>query len=164
MSEQQHEYFVKASPPYTEERPSSLWRRLGEEWEYLSLMDWEWHNVKDTTVKTPPATEVLCSVTAERATELEADRQVFVRYWARYTNEQYWREGQSPTTVVRRRRSPEGKLDEVFRRNGSWGPTDAIFEFFDPRPSNPPYLVEITADDAEALLQELRGVTGATDL
>ncbi|MBT2384049.1 hypothetical protein [Streptomyces sp. ISL-11] len=159
-----YEYFVKAAPPYTEERPSSLWRRSGEQWEYLSLFDWEWHNVKDTTVGTPPAADSLYPVTAGRAAELEADRQPFVRYWALFVDEEDWRAGEPPTTVVRRRRSPEDRMDESFQEGDVWGPTNAVFESRDLRTSNPPYLKELGADEAEALLQELFGLTGITEL
>ncbi|PSJ28771.1 hypothetical protein B7P34_10800 [Streptosporangium nondiastaticum] len=164
MSEQ-YEYFVKAAPPYTEDRPSSLWRRVGDDWEYLSLFDWTWHSVQETVSKRVPQAQVLFPVTVERAAQLESDRQVLVRYWALYVDEQDFREGESPTTVVRRRRSPERGLDESYRGSkGFWGPTQAIEESRDLRTSNPPYLVELTADDAEALLQELFGVTGVTEL
>ncbi|GGY05333.1 hypothetical protein [Streptomyces hiroshimensis] len=163
MSEQ-YAYFVKAAAPYTEERPSSLWRRLGEEWEYLSLLDWQWHDVKDTTVKTAPDTGDMYPVTAERAAALEADRQVWVRYWALYVDEEDWKDGEQPTTVVRRRRSPERRVDESFQAGEVWGPTNAVFESRDLRTSNPPYLKELSADEAEELLQELFGLTGVTEL
>ncbi|WP_120754785.1 hypothetical protein [Streptomyces klenkii] len=167
MSEN-YEYFVEAAPTvddqYTVERPSSMWRSAGEQWEYLSLIDWSWHNVKDTNVKYAPAREALHPVTAERAAELVGDRQGWVRYWAYHTNERTWRAGNGPTTVVRRRRSPEDLLDETFMRNDVWERDSAVFEFFDARASNPPHLIEISPDEAEQLLQELRGVTGATEL
>ncbi|MFF7726032.1 hypothetical protein [Streptomyces sp. NPDC008001] len=163
MSEN-YEYFVKAAPPYTEERPSSLWRRRGEEWEFLSLHDWQWHGLEESTVRSAPEADELYPVTAERAAALEADRQVWLRYWAHYVDEEDWREGESPTTVVRRRRSPEGVLDESYRSKGFWGPTEAVRNAADLRTSNPPHLVELSADGAEELLQELFGVTGATEL
>ncbi|MBF6049036.1 hypothetical protein GO001_28210 [Streptomyces sp. NRRL B-1677] len=163
----QYEYFVEAVPTvddlYTVERPSSLWRRLGDQWEYLSLVEWEWQNVKDTGVL--PALESLTPVAAERAVVLEADRQGWVRYWARYVDEQDWREGEAPTTVVRRRSSPEDMLDESYRGSkGFWGPTEAILDFYDARKSNPPHLIELSVDEAESLLQEMFGVTGVTEL
>ncbi|MEV6668686.1 hypothetical protein [Streptomyces sp. NPDC051162] len=160
----QYEYFAEVSKGYTLERPDGLWRRSGAEWEYLSLLDWQWHNVKDTNVNYPPVAEKLHAVTAERAAALEADRQGWVRYWARYTDEEDWRTGEPPTTVVRRRPSPERVYDEAFKMDDSWGPTATVLDFFDARKSDPPHLVEISRDDAEQLLQELRGVTGATDL
>ncbi|CAM5484913.1 hypothetical protein [Streptomyces abikoensis] len=165
---EKYEHFVAAPPTvddlYTAERPSSMWRRQGEQWEYFSLVEWEWQDVKDTGVL-PPALETLIPVTADRAGALEADRQGWVRYWARYVDEQDWREGEAPTTVVRRRRSPESVLDESYRGSkGYWGPTEAILDFFDARKSNPPHLVELSADEAESLLQEMFGVTGVTEL
>ncbi|MGK5548223.1 hypothetical protein ACSNOH_26365 [Streptomyces sp. URMC 127] len=163
MSEQ-YEYFVKVVAPDTEEHPSSLWRRQGEEWGYFSLLDWEWHKVFETTVRTLPDMETLRPVTPERAAELEGDRQSFVRYWALYADEEDWREGESPTTLVRRRRSPERLLDESFQEGDVWGPTNAVFESRDLRTSNPPYLQELTSDEAEALAQELFGLTGVTEL
>ncbi|MBB5121365.1 hypothetical protein AF335_13495 [Streptomyces eurocidicus] len=159
-----YEYFVKAAPPYTEERPSGLWRRLAGRWEYLSLLDWEWHAVSAEGVTAPPAAEVLYPVPAERAAALEADRQGWVRYWAYYFDEAEWRDGEEPTTVVRRRRSPERIYDETFMRTNEWQPDSVVYEFFHPRGSNPPHLVEIGVDEAERLLQEIRGVTGATEL
>ncbi|MEV4440681.1 hypothetical protein AB0K09_16970 [Streptomyces sp. NPDC049577] len=163
MSDQTYTYFVEVPEGYTPERPDGLWRRAGDEWQYLSLLDWQWHRVENAA-EFLPAQDVLQPVTAERAAELQADRQLWVRYWARYTDEAAWRDGERPTTVVRRRRSPERIYDEAFKIRNVWGPTPAVFEFFDPRPSNPPHLVEISADEAEQLLQELRGVTGATEL
>ncbi|GAA0350722.1 hypothetical protein [Streptomyces blastmyceticus] len=160
MSDQgNYEYFVKAAPPYTQERPSNLWRRSGDDWEFLSLLDWGWH-----TTNRPPMPGVLFPVTAERAAALEADRQGWVRYWAFYPSERRWRAGQGPTTVVRRRRSPERIYDETFMRDNVWEPDSAIFEFFDARQTNPPHLEEITPEGAERLLQELFGVMGATEL
>ncbi|WKU45698.1 hypothetical protein Q3V23_17470 [Streptomyces sp. VNUA116] len=167
MSEN-YEYFVEAVPTvddlYSVDRPSSMWRRLGDQWEYLSLIDWHWHNVKDTNVKYPPVREALRPISVERAAELESDRQGWVRYWAYHTSERAWRAGNGPTTVVRRRNSPEDRLDETFMRNDAWERDTAIFEFYDARASNPPHLVELSPDEAEELLQELRGVTGATEL
>ncbi|MEH6375908.1 hypothetical protein V7793_16450 [Streptomyces sp. KLMMK] len=167
MSEQ-YEYFVEAVPTvddlYSAERPSSLWRRLGEQWEYLSLVEWEWQNVKDSGVLNPPLLESLIPVGAERAAVLEADRQVWVRYWAHYVDEQDWRDGEAPTTVVRRRRSPEHVLDESFQEGDVWGTTDAILDFYDARITNPPHLIQLSADEAEELLQEMFGLTGVTEL
>ncbi|MFF7022546.1 hypothetical protein ACFY97_16230 [Streptomyces klenkii] len=163
MSEQ-YEYFVKAAPPYTEDRPSGLWRRLGEQWDYLSLLDWEWHRLGETTVRTLPAMDTLYPVTAERAAALEADRSAFVRYWALYVDEDDFKEGEPPTTLVRRRRSPERLLDESFQEGDVWGRTNAVEESRDLRTSNPPYLKELSADEAEELAQELFGLTGVTEL
>ncbi|MFD0383204.1 hypothetical protein ACFQ2B_15055 [Streptomyces stramineus] len=60
-----------------------------------------------------------------------------MRYWARYVDEEDWRAGEGPTTVVRRRMSPERIYDEAFKRDNTWGPTASVYAFFDARPSNP---------------------------
>ncbi|MEW2032385.1 hypothetical protein AB0901_17925 [Streptomyces roseifaciens] len=164
MSEQ-YEYFAEVPAGYTAERPDGLWRRAGEEWEYLSLLDWQWHNLAESTVRNHPPVDELEAVTVERAAALEADRQGWARYWALYVDEEDHREGEPPTTVVRRRSSPEQELDESYRGSkGIWGPTGAVAESRDPRTSNPPYLEAVSAERAEELLQEIHGVTGATEL
>ncbi|WP_424892940.1 hypothetical protein [Streptomyces sp. XH2] len=163
-----YDYFVKTSPNgYPVERPSSLWRCAAgrdEEWEFLSLLDWQWHRAEDTDVQLPPPRAALHEVTADRAEDLQADRQGWVRYWARYVDEQDWRAGEPPVSVVRRRRSPERVYDEAFKTWNEWGPTQAVHDFFDARPSNPPHLVEIDPAEAERLLDELHGAKGATEL
>ncbi|GHF44172.1 hypothetical protein GCM10010218_26860 [Streptomyces mashuensis] len=164
MSEQQYEYFAEVPQGWTPERPDGLWRRRGDDWEYLSLLDWEWHDVKDTAVRYAPVPDVLHPVPAERAAQLRADRQGWVTYWAYWSSERRWREGKAPTTVCRRRRSPERIYDETFMRSNEWRPDTAVSEFFDARTSNPPHLEEISADRAEELLMELRGIVGATEL
>ncbi|MET9413370.1 hypothetical protein ABZY03_04120 [Streptomyces klenkii] len=165
----QYEFFAVTGPTamalYTEDRPSSLWRRSDEQWEYLSLLDWSWNGVKaEEEVRFLPRVEELHPVSAQRAAELEADRQVWVRYWAHYVDEEDWRDGEPPTTVVRRRRSPERTLDESFQADDRWGPTFAILDVHEGRTSDWPYLVELNASEADALLHDLFGVTGATEL
>ncbi|MBT2384047.1 hypothetical protein [Streptomyces sp. ISL-11] len=156
---ERYAFFAEASAADAAERPDALWRCEGEAWEFLSLLDWEWHATEDV-----PKRESLHPIPAERAAELGADRQSWVTYWARYTDEEDWRAGEGPTTVVRRRTSPERIYDEAFKRNNTWGPTASVYEFFDARPSNPPHLVGIDVHEAERLLHSLRGVTGATEL
>ncbi|MEV5139490.1 hypothetical protein ACFZB6_18305 [Streptomyces syringium] len=157
-------YGLEADAPDTPGRPGALWRRLGEDWEYLSLLDWQWHAVEKHDTVNPPKEADLQTVTGERAAELEADRQIWVRYWAHYADEADHRAGEEPTTVVRRRRSPERTYDEAFTSANVWAPTTAVFDFLDPRPSHPPHLVEIDRDEAERLLYRVRGVLGATEL
>ncbi|MBF6049033.1 hypothetical protein GO001_28195 [Streptomyces sp. NRRL B-1677] len=164
MMSEQYEYFAEVPQGYTVDRPDGLWRRSGDEWEFLSLLDWQWHNVTATNVQTPPTSEVLRAVSGEHAAALAADRQGWVQYWAHYSSKRAWGDGRPPTTVVRRRRSPENIRDESFNTESEWGPTMAAFNAFDGRTSNPPHLVELTTDEAEQLLQEIYGVTGATEL
>ncbi|WP_432094904.1 hypothetical protein [Streptomyces sp. bgisy100] len=159
-----YEYFVTMTVGYERERPADLWRSRGDEWEYLSLLDWQWHNIRDTNVKHPPLPEKLHPVSPERAQELEADRQGWVIYWAHYADEADWRDGEKPTTVVRRRESPERRYDESFQIDDTWGPTTVVFEYFHSRASDLPHLVEITPSEAERLVQEMSGVARTTEL
>ncbi|MGH3731577.1 MAG: hypothetical protein ACRDTU_22950, partial [Micromonosporaceae bacterium] len=103
-------YFAKVWRDATVDRPSSLWRRLGDntdqatnEWEYLSLIDWQWHPYRDLPLPHP---DTLVPISAARAAELGADRQRFVRYWGGYTVGEPAPEDR-PTLVYRRRESPE---------------------------------------------------------
>ncbi|MCQ8773754.1 hypothetical protein [Streptomyces telluris] len=170
---EKYAYYVKTGPDHPAERPSSLWRCAagsgsgsggGGDWEYLSLLDWQWHKAAETVVQDPPPEAARHRVTADRAGELQADRQGWVRYWARYADEPAWRAGEPPVSVVRRRRSPERIYDEAYKTWNEWGPTQTVHDFFDARPSNPPHLVEIDAAKAERLLTELHGAKGATEL
>ncbi|MEU1675087.1 hypothetical protein ABZ752_24145 [Streptomyces roseifaciens] len=168
---EKYAYYVKTGPDHPAERPSSLWRCAagsgsggGGDWEYLSLLDWQWHKAAETVVQDPPPEAARHRVTADRAGELQADRQGWVRYWARYADEPAWRAGEPPVSVVRRRRSPERIYDEAYKTWNEWGPTQAVHDFFEARPSNPPHLVEIDAAKAERLLTELHGAKGATEL
>ncbi|MFH8337756.1 hypothetical protein [Streptomyces sp. AM6-12] len=160
----EYEYFTEMHRGYNPPRVDGLWRRRdGEAWEYLSLLDWEWHKAgDDETVKGPPTASSLERISAERAAELEADRQGWVTYWALYMDEADFRDGVAPETVVRRRSSPDRVLDEVFGAGNKWAPDPIVYEFTHSRTEH--HLEEITADEAERLLRETRGVTGATDL
>ncbi|ARP72325.1 hypothetical protein LK07_24035 [Streptomyces pluripotens] len=166
MTEQvnEYEYFLKVHRGYTPARKVGLWRRRGEEaWEYLSLLDWKWHSIGEGgRVKNPPTAAALEPVSTQCAAELEADRQGWVEYWALYLDEADYREGVAPVTVVRRRSSPERVMDEAFVVGNKWAPDPVIYEFTHSRTDR--HLEEITAEQAEHLIRELRGVTGATEL
>ncbi|UQI49069.1 hypothetical protein M1P56_34540 [Streptomyces sp. HU2014] len=162
QEDERYAFFAEVPEGFTAERPDGLWRRAGDDWEYLSLLDWEWHPA-DAELP-PPAVETLREIPADRAGALAADRQGWATYWARYADENDWRAGEGPTTVVRRRRSPERLYDEAYGVRDGWAPTASVYAFLDARPSNPPHLVEIDVQEAERLLLSLRGVTGATEL
>ncbi|MFD7238774.1 hypothetical protein ACFWAT_26160 [Streptomyces syringium] len=85
-----------------------------------------------------------------------------VRFWALYSNDCTWSRGKPPRTVFRQRRTPEHQDDTEFSPSGHWTGSRAMFRSRDARDDDPPHLVEISVEDAERLLQELRGVTGAT--
>lgn len=85
-----------------------------------------------------------------------------VRFWALYGGGHAWSRGKLPRTVFRQRRTPEHHDDTEFSPYGHWTGSRAMVRFRDARDDDPPHLVAISAEDAERLLQELRGVTGAT--
>jgi hypothetical protein len=158
----QYEYYVKVTPGQTVERPSSMWRRSGDDWQYLSLLDWSWHSVVPGKSPYPPVASYLVPISKQQAEELGGDRQRFVSYWAHYSVARESRP--KPLTVLRRRRSPELVLDEAFTRDLEWSKTSSIVEFEHPAASNPPDLEEIDADTAEQILREAWGVSEATRL
>jgi hypothetical protein len=159
----EYEYFVRIYPPErTVERPGGLWRRSGETWEYWSILDWQWHGLREDEVAEPPPEGGLVQVSPERAAGLVADRQGWVRYWAFYIDEPD--HGVEPTTVLRRRSSPEQLRDEVFNIHDEWGPTDTILEFEFRRLTFPYHLVEIDQATAEAIIRRSTGIEDATAL
>ncbi|MEV6063867.1 hypothetical protein [Nocardia asteroides] len=158
------EYMVDPKWRYNADRPSSMWRsRGGRHWEFLSLFDWEWHSYTNSRGRTKPES-TLYPISTERAAELEADRQGWFRYWAYYYHRDEWRDGEAPTSVIRRRSSPEWISDELFDRHNQWVRTTRVEEFMDMRGSGKPHLIEITPTEADEILLSLRGVAGATAL
>lgn len=157
------EYLTEPLVPYSVDRPSGLWRKGAAGWEYLSLIDWQWHGSSVEECTSPPSGG-LYPITESRAAELRSDRQGFVRYWMYYHHRDEWRDGEPPTSVARSRRSPEDICDEVFGLGEKWIRTEIVFEFFDYRGSGRPHLIEIPAAEADALIFELRGITGAVVL
>ena len=60
-----------------------------------------------------------------------------------------------PSGLARRRHTPEGPVDESLARDGSWQFTNAIYQW--ERGENfGPDLVEISADEAAALVERFR--------
>lgn len=140
--------------------PSSLWRRRGDELEYLSLVDWDWHLA---TPEQLPHPDLFVPISADQAQVLISDHQRFARYWVLHD---------SPATdgiveeprVYRRLPSTERQIDEVFGRDNTWIPTRVIKEFVIGGPHDVPDLQRIDAATAERLIQETRGITGAIEL
>ncbi len=151
-----YEYFAKVRPSQPVDRPSTLWRRRDGRLEYLSLLDWDWHEPDDQLLLPDPST--LEPVTAEHAAVLLADRQRFVQYWVEQNT------GDRPPSVFRRRRSPERLTDEVFGLRNRWVPTTSIREFLSRGPDLGSDLVRADLATAERVLEETRGVAGATEL
>lgn len=158
-----YQYFLRPAEDGTIDPPRALWRRAGDRWEYLSTRDWSWHEPVPGQGPSIPPIEWLTPITPQRAAELAADRQRWVRYWAWYLDPPTSVD-ERPRSVVRRRRSPEGRLDEGFTIDNRWERTEAIIEAELPQVSDPPHLVEIDQLAAEQILREVRGVEGATEL
>ncbi|MDN3353020.1 hypothetical protein [Actinomadura sp. DC4] len=158
-----YQYYMDSRRDRTIERPGPLWRSSGDNWEYLSLLDWEWHPLAPKRVPQSPPVEVLEPISEQQADELSRDRQRFVSYWARYS-ESAWESGGKPFTVLRRRSSPELVLDEAFGRENTWIKTSSVVEFEHPAFNNTLYLKDVDAETAERILRDIRGVSGATEL
>jgi hypothetical protein len=159
----EYEYFVRTYRPlYTIERPGELWRRSGDAWGYWSSFNQRWQRTGEDHVTRPPPEGSLFRVTPERAAELVADPQSWVRYWALYREDPD--KGGEPRTVVRRRISPEQLLDEIFGRDDQWFRTTALIDFESAWMESIDFLVEIDQETAESIIQRISGVSGATEL
>jgi hypothetical protein len=154
-----YRYFGEVWGDETVERPGGLWRRRGDEAEYLSLIDWEWHSVTDEISE--PVPDTLVEITPEAAQELLSDRERFVRYWS-YQHPNSEDSPAKENRVYRRRASPERIVDEVFGRTNAWTPTGLIREFTVGNPADKPDMIAIDREAAEQLIRDTRGITGAT--
>lgn len=144
----------------TVDRPSGLWRRRGDELEYLSLVDWSWHPRGDVYVPHP---DLLVPISTEQAQTLIADRQRFARYWVLYLSPAKG-DLNEETRVYRQLPDPDRVVDEVFGRTNEWIPTHVIRDFQAAGPHDIPDLEPIDRETAERLIQETRGISGATEL
>lgn len=159
----EYDYFVRTyRPEYPVERPGELWRRSGGSWEYWSSFNARWQRLGEDHVTYPPTEGGVTRITPERAAELVADPQNWVRYWALYHEDPDT--GVEPVTVVRQRISPEQILDESFGRGDRWVRTTALIDFQAARLESIDFLVEIDRETAEAIIQRISGVRGATEL
>ncbi|TDD50899.1 hypothetical protein E1263_30550 [Kribbella antibiotica] len=161
MTTDDYEYLAEVWPNQKVSSPSALWRTGGAEPEYLSLLDWEWHAGAKEFRARPDGTFV--AITADEAQALESDRQRLVRYWS-YQIPNDEAEPTRENQVYRRRSSPEKILDEVFGQDNEWVRTPVIREFTLGSPADRPDLVAIDQAAAEQLIQQTRGITGATEL
>ena len=159
-----YEYFAKVRHADTVERPSALYRRDGGQREYLSLLNWKWHPVAPPMHW--PHENTLVPVDAETVARLLADRQRFARYWIEPRSDEPLPGSarRTETFVYRRLSSPERLVDEVFAPWNEWTTTDKIFDYLSPRSSAQPLLIPADRDTVERILQQERGITGATEL
>ncbi|MFI0817271.1 hypothetical protein ACH4TX_12300 [Streptomyces sp. NPDC021098] len=141
----------------------TFWRRLPgtEEWQFLSFWDWEWHKLAETAPRHgSPQAASLQPVSPEQAAELENNRSRWSLYWAVYPDTP--KPGDQPVNVVRRKLSPDKSQDQIFGRDNQWVRTTDIFDFYSPWPTDPPHLEPVDAHEAERIIMERRGISGAT--
>jgi hypothetical protein len=162
MTTDDYEYLARVSKARKEsvDRPSGLWRRRGDELEYLSLVDWAWHPRGDANVPHP---DLLVPVSAEQVATLLADRERFARYWVQHLSEAKG-DLSEETRVYRQLPDPGGVVDEVFGRDNKWISTRTIRDFQAAGPHDVPDLQPIDTATAEQLIHETRGISGATEL
>lgn len=161
MSTDGYEYLARVSKAAREtvDRPSGLWRRHGDQLEFFSTVDLTWH----PRGRYVPHSDLLVPISAEQAQILINDRQRFARYWVWHKNPEKG-DFEEDTVVYRQLISPDGDIDEGFSRNNTWVRTPDISDFEAAGPHDHPDLEPIDRETAERIIQETRGITGATDL
>jgi hypothetical protein len=162
MTTDDYEYFARVWEPAGEsvDRPSGLWRRRGDELEYLSLINWTWHPRGEVS---RPHPDIMVPISAAQVQTLVADRQRFVKYWVERTSPQKG-DLYEDTLVYRQIPSPERLVEEGFSRDNTWVQVPTIREFQVGGPHQVPDLEPIDVATAERLIQETHGISGATDL
>ncbi|MFF1822175.1 hypothetical protein ACFVWG_33020 [Kribbella sp. NPDC058245] len=162
MTTDAYEYLVRVFEPAGEsvDHPSGLWRHRGDDFEYLSMVDWSWHPRGEVPLPHP---DLRVAISAEQAHTLLEDRQRFVRYWAEHLSPENG-DLVEDRLVYRQLRSPERLVEEGFGRDNAWVSTRTIRDFQVGGPHDVPDLHPIDATTAEQLIQETRGVSGATNL
>lgn len=157
-----YEYLVRVFEPAGEsvDHPSGIWRHRGDEFEYLSMVDWTWHPQGDVPLPHP---DLQVPISAEQAQTLLADRQRFAKYWVMYRS---LAKGDlhDDTLVYRQFRSPERLVEEAFGHANVWVETPDIRDFEVGGPHDVPELEPIDVETAERLIHEARGISGATEL
>ena len=162
MSSEGYEYMVRvfAAGGESVERPSGLWRHRGDEYEYLSMVDWTWHPRGDVRL---PHEDLRVTISVEQAQTLLDDRQRFATYWVLHRSPAKG-DRHEDTLVYRRLRSPERLLEQCFGLENTWVPTTDVRAFEAGGPHDVLDLEPIDAATAERLIRETRGISGATDL
>lgn len=69
------------------------------------------------------------------------------------------RSAEEPSGLVRRRQTPEGRVDESLRRDLTWGSTSAVTDW--EYGNHPGELIEVSEEDAERLIERFREKWGA---
>ncbi|MFG1906732.1 hypothetical protein [Kribbella sp. NPDC048928] len=156
-----YEYFARVSTADKEtiDRLSGLWRRRGDELEFFSTVDLTWHPRGPYV----PHSDLLVPISTEQVQILINDRQRFTRYWVWHQSPEKG-DFEENTTVYRKLINPDGDIDEGFGRSNTWVRTQDIREFRAAGPHDHPDLEPIDRETAERIIQQTRGITGATEL
>jgi hypothetical protein len=155
------EYLAVVWDVETVEHPGGLWRRRGDDMEFLSLIDWAWHPATSDIDRPHP--DVLEPISAEQVRTLLNDHQRFAKYWVlRETPAS--ESSEEEIRVYRQLPSPERLVEEVFGRDNEWIPTRTLADFLVGGPHDVPDLEPIDAATAEQLIRRSRGISGATEL
>lgn len=151
----EYEYFIHTvTGGLTPDQGDELWRLRDGAWDYLSLVDWQWHsNMEPAYEILPRNLDSLAKVTAERAAELEAGQKELLRYWQRIDPD---------IAVYRTRRLPW--TDEIYGLKDAWSPSNDVGDFLYGDPTSTWDLTEIDVATADRIILETRGVAGATEL
>ncbi|MFG1906733.1 hypothetical protein [Kribbella sp. NPDC048928] len=150
---------VSTADKETIDRPSGLWRRRGDELEFFSTADLTWHPRGPYV----PHPDLFVPISTEQVQILINDRQRFARYWVWHRSPEKG-DFEENTLVYRQLISPDGDIEEGFGRNNTWVRTPDISDFEAAGPHDHPDLEPIDRQTAERIIQETRGITGATEL
>jgi hypothetical protein len=160
MTADDYEYFASVFRRESADHPAALWRSRGDDMEYLSLIDWTWHPAGNVI---PPHPDVLVPIGAEQVRSLLADHQRFAKYWV-LRGRSASGSAEQEIRVYRQLSSPERLIEEVFGRDNQWISTHDIRDLQIGGPHDVLDLQPIDAATAEQLIQQTRGISGATQL
>lgn len=183
----QYEYFVEPNHSYgypdnyTGRPPNppplkrfrALWRGMhGGDWEYFSLLDRKWHaegTVEHLAAISPGRSQSAPSamsehpdwwlpVSAVEAAVLTGDPHQFTRFWRTHPDS-----GQTPQ-AYREFHTPELAVRSSFSKDLGWTSSSYdLNDFLSNGPHQVPDLIEITPADAEQVIEQTYGVSGATE-
>ncbi|MCF3105699.1 hypothetical protein IPZ58_29490 [Streptomyces roseoverticillatus] len=158
---------------------TGLWRREGDQWEFFSALEWGWFPEsykyarvyfigtlrQEGELPAHPEELKLQEIDDERARELEADREAWIRgYWLYWHSSTDWEAGERPRAIIRKVSGARTWRDEHFPgHNDRWIDTDAVMRFPDYRSSDYPWLEKTDRAGAVRFLEEEYGLTGVVE-
>jgi len=176
----QYEYFVEPNHSYGYpdtyagrpptppplKRFRALWRGVqGGDWEYFSLLDRKWHAEGTAEhaegLSAPKAKsehpDWWLPIPAVEAASLAGDPNQFTRFWRTHPDS-----GDTPR-VYREFHTPELTIRSSFTKDLGWTSSSQVLnDFLSNGPHQVPDLIETTPVDADELIQQRYGVSGAT--